>query len=262
MGYVGRTARGGPEPKNSSQVDAWEGFLKLGGIFARREKRGAYHSPAVDGVSTARPTFVSVRPLPQESVRDGRLFANRRELIAGLHLRPSPVVVEIGVAFGDFSNYLVDTLAPSQFVGLDTFELHKVPTLWGEPSSKFFNGTTHLEHYESRMAMAASKTKLRIVQGDSSAEMSRFPDAYFDLIYIDGDHTHEGVVRDADISVRKVTRNGVLVFNDYIMYDHLGGAPFGVVPVVNDLCNNGWRVVGFAFHESMFCDIALTPPSQ
>lgn len=209
------------------------------------------------------PTIVPARPLLQESVNDGRLFANRKELIAGLDLGPSPVVVEIGVAFGDFSNYLVDTLSPSQFVGLDTFELHKVPILWGQPSSKFFNGKTHLEHYASRMTSAALKTDLKIVQGDSSTEMGRFPDAYFDLIYIDGDHAHEGVVRDTDVSVRKVKRSGVLVFNDYIIYDHLGGAPFGVVPVVNDLCNNGWRVVGFAFHENMFCDIALTQtPSQ
>jgi hypothetical protein len=51
-----------------------------------------------------------------------------------------------------------------------------------------------------------------------------------------------------------------VVFNDYIMWDHVTDSAYGVVPVVNELVvNGGWEVVAFALEHQLFCDIAIRP---
>jgi hypothetical protein len=83
-------------------------------------------------------------------------------------------------------------------------------------------------------------------------------DHSLDLIYIDAGHDIESVKRDMQEAVQKIKRDGTLIFNDYIMHDHITGSPYGVVPVVNDLvAQHGWKVVGFALQHHLFCDIAL-----
>ena len=84
------------------------------------------------------------------------------------------------------------------------------------------------------------------------------PDDSYSLIYIDGDHAYEGVMRDTQVAIRKLRRDGLLIFNDYIVFDHLSGQRYGVVLVVNDLCvNHGWRITFFSLHHQMFCDVGL-----
>ena len=78
------------------------------------------------------------------------------------------------------------------------------------------------------------------------------------MIYIDGDHTLEGVRRDAFAAIDKLNDDGILIFNDYIMCDYTQNIPYGVMHVVNDLCvNHGWKINGFTLLNHMFCDVSL-----
>lgn len=64
--------------------------------------------------------------------------------------------------------------------------------------------------------------------------------------------------RGADLSRQKLKDDGVLIFNDYIMFDHIRHAPYGDVQVVNEMVvNDGWNVIGLALHRDLFCDIAI-----
>jgi hypothetical protein len=203
-----------------------------------------------------------VHPLQQKHVQSAKLYATRIDMIDDLVLPPEPSVAEIGVAFGDFSIELMRALRPRKFVGLDLFELHHVPVIWGKPSSETFQGLDHLTYYTRKMERHASGCTLDIKRGDSSALLGLYPDASFDLIYIDGAHDYAGVKKDADVSVRKVKPGGFLIFNDYIYFDHLAKHEYGIIPVVNDLCvNHGWKVAGFALQSQMFCDICLKKES-
>ncbi len=191
-----------------------------------------------------------------DQVASARLYANRAEMVLALQKRlpKNPVICEVGVALGDFSEFLLSVLHPRDFIGMDLFGLHELEILWGRPTSEIFGGKTHAEYFRERFAAHP----VRVFEGDSAAALASLPDASIDLIYIDGDHSYDGVKRDTAQAIKKVKPDGLLIFNDYIMYDHLQGGEYGVVPAVNELINESdWRVVGFALQHSMFCDIAL-----
>lgn len=51
---------------------------------------------------------------------------------------------------------------------------------------------------------------------DSIEVSKKFIDGYFDYIYIDGDHSYEGVKKDIEAWYSKVKKNGILAGHDYI----------------------------------------------
>lgn len=184
-------------------------------------------------------------------VADARLFANRYDLIRALPLRENPVIAEIGVATGDFSEFLITELEPRQFVAFDTFELHRLKEIWGTPTRIAFRGLTHDLFYRSRMLQYSPLVKIE--HGPSRERLAAYPEREFDLIYIDAGHEYPDVKTDAEQAVRLLARSGFLVFNDYILH-----GDYGIIPAVNELlAEGGWQVFGFALHPGMFCDIAL-----
>jgi hypothetical protein len=188
--------------------------------------------------------------------RNARVFATRSDLIEGLNVRRQGVVAEVGVALGDFSECLLQSLKPRLFVAIDTFELHTIPELWGQSTALLFGQQNHLEYYRKRFAHYGER--VRVDMAPSHEALAGYPDETFDLIYVDAGHDYENVSRDATLAARKINGDGVIIFNDYTMFDHLTGAPYGVVPAVNELITGSqWRVVGFSLQQHMFCDIAI-----
>jgi hypothetical protein len=162
----------------------------------------------------------------------------------------------LGVALGDFSEFLIDTLRPKTFVAFDVWTMHEWPMHWGQPADVLFQGKTHREWFEDRFHNRGDQVVIEC--GLSYVQLERYPDAHFDMIYVDAGHDYESVIKDADVAARKIKREGTLIFNDYIFYDHSQHAFYGVVQAVNHMVvNERWRVVGFALQRDMFCDIAL-----
>ena len=59
------------------------------------------------------------------------------------------------------------------------------------------------------------KDKIIINRGYSYLEIPKFPDEFFDIIYIDGNHEPDYVLEDAVLSFRKLKKNGIMIFDDY-----------------------------------------------
>ncbi|GAB2886362.1 hypothetical protein GCM10027093_21810 [Paraburkholderia jirisanensis] len=194
--------------------------------------------------------------LTQQHIAAGaRLFADRYAMVEALAPRGG-VVTEVGVAAGDFSQFIIDTLHPSRFYALDTFDMHKNEFIWGRPSSELFGHRTQLEHFRARFAQHGAGVEARV--GLSAELLGEFGDQTFDFIYIDAGHDYENVKRDAQMSARKLKRDGLIVFNDYTIIDVFSLEGYGVVQAVNELVvAGGWQVCAFALQHSMFCDIAL-----
>ena len=207
---------------------------------------------------------IDVKPLQPSHMRDAKLFSDRYELmkhIAGLMANDgvvNPNIAEIGVALGDFSQFLIETFAPATFAAIDLFELHLSETIWGMPTKQMFEGMTQSEFYRKRLARTYNG-RLIVEEGMSAEATSRLEDESYHLIYIDAGHDYESVMKDALVALKKIKTGGYIVFNDYTMMDHLYGTPYGVVPVANELIVDSGRmaVIGFGLNPQMFCDLAV-----
>lgn len=186
-----------------------------------------------DEADSSNPLLFVAKKFEDVHVRNGRLYANRYDMIGSL---PKNLVwAEIGTWEGAFAAEIQRLCEPG--------ELHLFDISFDRMKQK-----GHIAEGDSVV----------LHEGPSSQQMSLLPDSKFDVIYIDGDHSQRGVAADAEIALRKVKPDGLLIFNDYIRFDYVEMYPFGTVPVVNSLCvDHGFEILGFAFHNKMYCDIML-----
>jgi disulfide oxidoreductase YuzD len=199
--------------------------------------------------------------LGAKHLRGAKLFANREALIASLPLVPGGTIAEIGVAHGDFSEFLLAQLAPKTLVAFDIFNMHEAGSFWGKDTRQLLQGMKHLDFYQHRFRDRGDQVITE--PGVSYLTLAKYPDRTFDMIYVDAAHDYPSVKRDADLALDKVKSDGFLVFNDYIMYDHLVGEPYGVVQVVNQiLVERDLRIYALALERHLFCDIAFRRSQQ
>jgi Methyltransferase domain len=200
--------------------------------------------------------YLPYPPLAAEHLIGAKLYATRNDLIADLPIAAGSAIAEIGVMRGDFSFCLMERLKPRKLVAFDLFDCHHTPQIYGVPSSEFFKGMTQLDYF--RAQMEPFDDAVVIEQGLTKDTLPKYAGHALDMVYIDAGHTYEDVAFDARAASAMVNNAGILVFNDYIMFDHILHAPYGVVPVVNEMVvNQGWQVIGLALERQMFCDIAI-----
>lgn len=199
---------------------------------------------------------VNFPALEARHIAGASLFATRADMVISLGAQRGGVLAELGVALGDFSELMIEKLQPLKFVAIDLFDMHETPVIWGKPASELFQNMSQLDFYTKRFSKYGSKVV--IDRGPSFDVLEKYPDRTFDLIYIDAGHDYESVKRDGEVATRKIKSDGVIIFNDYVLYDPFGEGPYGVVQAVNELVVTGaWQVAGFALEKNMFCDIAL-----
>jgi hypothetical protein len=196
--------------------------------------------------------------LKSEHLDSARLFADRNDLVRSLHHYRGGRIAEVGVAIGFFSRVLLDELRPTRFDAIDFFSLPETQVFWRYKLSEIFQGRTHKEYIEWIFASEIQGGIFHVLQGDSSTQLSLQEDASYDLIYFDADHTYDGLSKDVAAALPKLKPDGLLVFNDYIMYDFISHHYYGVIHIVNDLCvKHGWKITHFALQNSMWCDVAI-----
>lgn len=199
---------------------------------------------------------LSYPALSSEHLQDARLYATRQDLVEALPLVKGGRIAEVGVAFGGFSKHIVECHKPAEFHAFDTFHLHLVSTIWGCQTQEVLKGMTHLDFYCAEMQATGVSCVCHV--GDSAQNMATLPANHFDMIYIDAGHDYSAVKLDACLAANTVKADGILVFNDYTLYDPFAKVNYGVVQVVNEMVVfRGWKVIGFALENHMFCDIAI-----
>lgn len=171
--------------------------------------------------------------LPQKLVAECRLCASRYELLK--HLPQEARVAEVGVEHGLFSQRILSTANPT--------ELHLIDLDFGALDSSL-----------------RGDPRVRVHQGLSHEVLASFPDASFDWIYIDADHSYAGVRRDAAVAATKVRPGGFLVFNDFAHADPFLGA-YGVHrAVVEFAVERKWPLAWLAYEPNALYDVVLKRP--
>src|SRR2546426_11614701 len=125
------------------------------------------------------------------------------------------VGAEIGVWKGDFSKLLLRRVRPA--------ELHLVDP-WVHASdaahSDAWYGKSDQDQmdamHQSVVAALGRHPGVVIHREPSVKAAQRFDDGHFDWLYVDGDHTYEGVRADLQAWVPKVKAGGLVVCDGYI----------------------------------------------
>ncbi len=191
--------------------------------------------------------------------KNARLYANRFDMLRDLgskYRHKTFTGAEIGVGLGKFSPLIINEFKLDKFTAFDTFTLHLLDEVWGTSSEQVFKGRNHLEFYAS--LMSNHSCEIEFIEGDSCQTLSEQPECAYDFIYVDGDHSYEAAVHDGEQAVRIIKSNGLIIFNDYTLFDHCKN-DYGVVQAVNKILSLDSRieVIGFALHPRMYCDIAV-----
>lgn len=114
--------------------------------------------------------------------------------------------------------------------------------------------------YEDFKKQMSDKPFVKIYRKYSFEAVKHFDDNYFDLIYIDGDHSYEGCLRDIEDWYPKLKKGGFLVGDDFrddemrVTLKKYIKFHFGVIQSVNEftkknnlkfheLTNNGWCII-------------------
>ncbi len=173
--------------------------------------------------------------IPPELLDEARICSSRNELIKLLPWRST--VAEVGTYRGQFARLILDTCDPVKLYLVDLdFSLL-------DPS------VAKDERVEKRL-------------GVSHEVLGGFPNEYFDWIYIDADHSYEGVSRDASAAASKVKPRGHIIFNDFAHADPFLGA-YGVHRAVVDfIVNRRWPLTWLAYEPSGLYDVAVRRPQS
>ena len=179
--------------------------------------------------------FYAPRRLSAEHVSNCKLVSNRRDMLR--NLPRGGIVAEVGTAAGDFARDISSIVLPDQLHifdrNLDSFDFDAFRELIDNEIV-----FTHL--------------------GDSSTLLSKFGNEFFDWVYIDGDHSFEGVTKDIAQAIMKIKPEGYIIFNDYTVYSPLEKIQYGVMRAVNHLClEHDFEIFMFALNILGYHDVAL-----
>ena len=138
------------------------------------------------------------------------------------------IIAEIGVFKGEFSKFLFNNLNPKELHLIDIFEGMMCS---GDKDGNNIVWTDLNDEYNSLKNFFYNNENVFIHKNNSYDVLSSFSDEYFDIIYIDGDHTYEGVKKDLNISYDKIKKNGLICGHDYVSPRFEG-----VVRAVDEFC--------------------------
>lgn len=155
-----------------------------------------------------------------------RIFETRNDLLD--KLPKNLKVVELGVFKGEFSEEIRTRMNPKELYLVDIWE--------GEFGSGDKDGNNHTivkdmkEIYLNIKNKYISYDNIFIYRKNSIDFLNSFADNYFDMIYVDADHSYEAVTKDMELSFKKIKNSGILTGHDYIRGTEIEAA-------VNNFCN-------------------------
>lgn len=204
------------------------------------EKKRQAFSDALRAFHAAKGRYHHRAPeLPQSKVEGCEVLANRYLLLD--KVAKGGVMAEIGVDRGDFSLEILTRCKPDR---LHLFDID----------------ISRLVNPQVKAELMSDSGRIKTHVGDSSSHMSRMPDAYFDMVYIDGDHKYEGVVKDIEATLPKMKPGGVIIFNDYNVWSATSMFHCGVARAVHEMClNHPWKFRYLALQSMMYNDVMVVP---
>lgn len=126
-------------------------------------------------------------------------------------------IVEIGVWRGRFSNVLLNTMKPKKLYLVDPWAATTEDE--AEDALTTAKNAAQMEQIcssvQNRFSDQIASGQVEILRDYSANALKTFKDGSIDLVYIDGDHTYEGVKLDLDLAWQKIKPSGYIMLDDY-----------------------------------------------
>jgi hypothetical protein len=172
------------------------------------------------------------------------IFDTREELLS---LVPSnAVIAELGVYKGDFSKIIYNLCNPKELVLIDVWELNSMEII--DCGDKNGNNTEYIKAIDLWNTVHNEfndKQNVKLIK-DYTSKIAEFPEDYFDMIYIDADHSYNGCYSDLINSYEPIKDGGWIMGHDYgqnfnkVKYDY----NFSAKRAVDDFCK--------LYHQEIF----------
>ncbi|WP_088348763.1 MULTISPECIES: class I SAM-dependent methyltransferase [Rhodomicrobium] len=171
-------------------------------------------------------------------------FADRHALIEFIGPGAVSTMVELGVFEGAFSDHCRRVLNPGRLTLIDHWDYAKYDfVLETAPQSRhirsifkdYFGGNPDKSlqaAYAKVMERFRGDPSVQVLRLDIAEAASRFADASLDVIYLDGSHTYEYVLRDLNLWFPKLSPGGLFICNDFCESQTASLQNIGVIPAV------------------------------
>lgn len=140
---------------------------------------------------------------------------NLRTRLLKTYFPKNAVGAEVGVHKGDFSEEILQTTLPTKLYLIDPWKSFEEETY----NESWYGKRTPQEEMDKRFEKVVKRFKnfsaVQVVRRLSTQIDDIIEDNSLDFVYIDGDHTYEGVCADFDIFYKKVKPGGLITGDDY-----------------------------------------------
>lgn len=211
----------------------------LGVMINDAPRRGAGEDAATMRVQMQRTSW--------ECAPDGWFFEDEadayRAMVEAIY---DGVVVEVGVWKGRSLHAILDSCQANRNT------VYAVDA-WNPPADDPHYAEARLADvyaaFLRNLERSGHASSVRVIRDDSALAAARFPDASVDLVFLDGDHSYEGVLRDIRAWRPKLKPHGCLCGHDYTFRE-------GVRRAVHEVFGEHVRLVA----GSIWREIPQTPP--
>lgn len=157
---------------------------------------------------------------------NGQLLPDRAALLD--RMPKGAIVLEAGVAEGDFSAEILKRTEPEKLHLVDVWDSER----YGESRGTVFD----------KFDQQISDGLVQIDEGLSIEMLPKYDDAYFDWIYIDTDHTYQTTADELALCDRIVKPGGRICGHDFCTGSIAWPVVYGVVQAVNEFCmSHHWQ---------------------
>tara|TARA_X000000368_G_C23052120_1_gene721936 strand:+ start:3189 stop:3824 length:636 start_codon:yes stop_codon:yes gene_type:complete len=148
-------------------------------------------------------------------------------------------LVEIGVARGATAKYTIDYLNKKilKYSGVDPYQ----PNYDRSDGFSYYNQKM-MDNLYKFVNDKINDPRFNLIRKKSNKAYLDFEDNSIDAIYIDGDHTYRGVIKDIKYWAPKVKPGGLIVGDDYLTFSGVKKAVNQVFPNFNESGNTWFSI--------------------
>ena len=154
------------------------------------------------------------------------IIKTREELLS--YLPNNSIGVEIGVFKGEFTDKILEIVNP---IGLYLVDPWIGTINSGDKDGNNMQAIQGESYFEQFIVPKYKHNPNITIMRNFSSILETFEDNTFDWVYIDGDHSYDGVQFDLSVALAKVKKNGIITGHDYTTHMFPG-----VVKAVDEFC--------------------------